>query len=85
MFFADAKVARAPSRAEVEVAAEQVDGTRIVSNVRRGMMLSELPAQGAYSYAVASVWVGAGKQSKLLCNYEQVMKRLNYEFTDIVE
>ena len=85
VFFADATVARAPSRAEVEVAAEQVDGTRIVSNVRRGMRLSELPEQDAYSYAVASLWMGANTQSKLLWNYEQVMKRLNYEFADIVE
>lgn len=85
VFFNDATIARAPSRAEIEVAAEQVPGTRIASYVKRGMKLSELPEQDAYSYAVASVWMGAGKQSKLLWNYEQVMKRLNYEFTDIVE
>ena len=85
VFFNDATVARAPSRAEVEVAAEQVEGTRITSYVSRGSKLSELPEQDAYSYAVASVWMGAQKQSKLLWNYEQVMKKLNYEFTDIVE
>ncbi|RXV70193.1 D-alanine--D-alanine ligase [Roseovarius sp. A46] len=85
VFFNDAAVARAPSRAELEVAAEQVEGTRIASYVTRGMQLSELPEQDAYSYAVASIWMGARKQSKLLWNYEQVMKRLNYEFTDIVE
>lgn len=85
VFFNDATIARAPSKAELEVAAEQVAGTRIVSYVKNGMKLSELPEQDAYSYAVASVWMGAGKQSKLLWNYEQVMKRLNYEFTDIVE
>ncbi len=49
------------------------------------MRLSELPEQDAYSYAVASLWMGANKQSKLLWNYEQVMKRLSYEFTDIEE
>ncbi|SLN41531.1 acetyl-CoA carboxylase biotin carboxylase subunit [Roseivivax jejudonensis] len=85
VFFRDATVSRAPSRAEIEVAAEQVEGTRIVSYVKKGMQLSELPEQDAYSYAVASVWMGANKQSKLLWNYEQVMKRLNYEFGDIVE
>ncbi|MGK7653905.1 ATP-grasp domain-containing protein [Roseovarius sp. B08] len=85
VFFNDATVARAPSRAEVEVAAEQVEGTRITSYVSKGSKLSELPEQDAYSYAVASVWMGAQKQSKLLWNYEQVMKKLNYEFTDIVE
>ncbi|SFG27370.1 Biotin carboxylase [Palleronia marisminoris] len=85
VFFRDATVARAPSRAEIEVAAEQVDGTRIVSNVHKGMQLSELPEQDAYSFAVASLWMGASTSSKLLWNYEQVMKRLNYEFTDIVD
>ncbi|WP_299822235.1 ATP-grasp domain-containing protein [uncultured Jannaschia sp.] len=85
VFFRDATVARTPSRAEIEVAAEQVDGTRIVSNVRKGMQLSELPEQDAYSFAVASLWMGAATGSKLLWNYEQVMKRLNYEFTDILD
>ncbi|WP_324752007.1 ATP-grasp domain-containing protein [Roseovarius sp. Pro17] len=85
VFFNDATVARVPSRAEIEVAAEQVEGTRISSYVAKGMKLSELPEQDAYSYAVASVWMGAQKTSKLLWNYEQVMKKLNYEFTDIVD
>ena len=49
------------------------------------MKLSELPEQDAYSFAVASVWMGAQKPSKLLWNYEQVMKRLDYAFTDIAE
>jgi biotin carboxylase len=85
VFFRDATVARAPSRAEIEVAAEQVEGTRIASNLTKGMKLSDLPEQDAYSFAVASVWMGASTTSKLLWNYEQVMKRLNYEFTDIVD
>ena len=81
----DATVARAPSRAEIEVAAEQVEGTRITSYVTKNARLSDLPEQDAYSYAVASIWMGASKQSKLLWNYETVMKRLNYEFADIEE
>jgi biotin carboxylase len=85
VFFNDATLARVPSRAELEVASEQVEGTRIASYVKRGMRLSELPEQDAYSYAVASIWMGANKQSKLLWNYEQVMKKLNYEFSDIEE
>ncbi|MDB2490540.1 ATP-grasp domain-containing protein [Paracoccus sp. (in: a-proteobacteria)] len=85
VFFTDATVARVPSRAEIEVAAEQVAGTRISSYVSRDMKLSELSEQDAYSFAVASVWMGAQKPSKLLWNYEQVMKRLDYAFTDIAE
>lgn len=85
VFFADATVARAPSDAEVRVAEEQVEGTRIVNYVRKGEKLSALPEQDAYSFAVASIWMGASKTSKLLWNYEQVLKKLNYEFTDLEE
>lgn len=85
VFFSDATVARAPSAAEIQVAAEQVPGTRIASHVTKGMRLSQLPEQDAYSFAVASIWMGANKQSKLHWNYEQVLKRLNYEFSDIDE
>lgn len=85
VFFNDATLARVPTNAEIAVAAEQVPGTRIASHVRKGMRLSELPEQDAYSFAVASIWMGASKQSKLLWGYEQVLKRLHYEFSDIVE
>jgi len=85
VFFRDATVARVPTRAEIAVAEEQAPGTRIASNVATGMRLSELPEQDAYSYAVASIWMGASTQGKLLWNYEQVLKRLTYEFSDIEE
>jgi len=85
VFFRDATVARVPSKAEIAVAEEQAPATRIASNVSKGMRLSELPEQDAYSYAVASIWMGASTQGKLLWNYEQVLKRLNYEFADIEE
>jgi len=85
VFFRDATLARVPTKAEIAVAEEQAPGTRIASNVTKGMRLSELPEQDSYSYAVASIWMGASTQSKLLWNYEQVLKRLSYEFTDIME
>ena len=85
VFFSDATASRVPSRAEIEVAAEQVESTRISSYLEKGMTLSQLPEQDAYSFAVASVWMGAKTRSKLLWNYEQVMKRLNYEFDDILD
>lgn len=86
VFFNDATVSRVPSAAELEVAAEQgAAGTRIGNHVSKGMRLSELPEQDAYSYAVASVWMGASKHSTLLWNYEHVLKKLDYAFTDIAE
>ena len=85
VFFNDAMVARAPSPEEVAAAAERVPGTTIALQAREGMRLSELPEQDAYSYAVACIWMGASKQSTLLWNYERVLKKLDFEFTDIVE
>jgi len=34
---------------------------------------------------VASIWMGANKQSSLLWNYERVLKGMNFEFADILE
>jgi len=85
VFFRDATLARVPTKAEIAVAEEQAPGTRIASNVTKGMRLSELPEQDSYSYAVASIWMGASTQATLLWNYEGVLKRLSYEFIDIME
>ncbi|PQO23484.1 D-alanine--D-alanine ligase [Rhodobacteraceae bacterium WD3A24] len=85
VFFRDATVTRVPTAEEIAAVQERLPGTRIAPQVREGMQLSELPEQDAYSYAIASLWMGAGKQSKLLWNYEQALKRLDFEFTDIVE
>ena len=85
VFFRDATVSRVPSAAEIEAAAARVPGSRIVPQVREGMRLSEIPEQDAYSFAIACIWMGAGTRSKLLWNYEQVVKRLDFEFSDIEE
>ena len=83
VFFGNATVSHAPNPEELEAAAARVPGTYISSPVTSGMRLSDLPEQDAYSYAVACIWMGAENQSKLLYNYDRVLKRLDYEFTDI--
>jgi len=85
VFFANATLARVPTRAEIAVAEEQAEGTRIASYVKKGMRLSDLPEQDAYSFAIASLWMGASTLSALLWNYEKVLERLNYEFEAIEE
>lgn len=85
VFFADATVSRVPTPEEIAAAEARVPGTMIVPQVREGMRLSELTEEDSYSFTVANVWMGANKLSSLLWNYEQVMKGLNFEFTDIVE
>ena len=85
VFFRDGTVSRVPTEDEIAAVTARFPGARIVPQVREGMRLSELPEQDAYSYAIASVWMGASKQSKLLWNYEGVIKRLDFEFSDIIE
>ena len=85
VFFSDAKVARVPVPDEIAAAEAKVPGSLVVPQVSKGMWLSELPEQDAYSFAVACIWMGASKQSTLLWNYERVMKGLDFEFEDIVE
>jgi len=85
VFFTDATVARVPPPEEIEAVAARVFGTRIAPQVKEGMRLRDLPEQDAYSYAVAHIWMGANKLSSLLWNYEQILKGLNFEFSDIDE
>jgi len=85
VFFANATVSRVPSAAEVAAAQEKIPGTTVALQVKEGMRLTEIPEQDAYSFAVCCVWMGANSQASLLWNYEQVMKGLNFEFTNIEE
>ncbi len=85
VFFNDATVSRVPTQQEIESVEARIPNTRVGVHAKEGMQLSELTEQDAYSFAIASLWMGAGKQSKLLWNYEQALKRLDFEFTDIVE
>ena len=85
VFFTDATVARVPPPEEIEAVAARVYGTRIAPQVKEGMRLRDLPEQDAYSYAVAHIWMGANKLSSLLWNYEQILKGVNFEFSDIDE
>ncbi|MDZ7801122.1 MAG: ATP-grasp domain-containing protein [Trueperaceae bacterium] len=85
VFFRDATVARCPTPEEVAAAEARVPGTRIALQVREGMRLSDLPEQDSYSFAIAHLWLGANSASSLLWNYEQVLKGLEFAFTDIAE
>ncbi len=85
VFFSDAVVSRVPTPEEIEAATARVPGATVVPQIKEGMRLSELPEQDAYSFAVACIWMGASKQSTLLWNYERVLKKLDFEFSNIDE
>ena len=80
VFFSDATVTAVPDQEQIDAAQAQVPGTVIAPQVKVGTRLSDLPEQDAYSYAVAYIWMGAKSQGKLLWNYEQTIKSLNFQF-----
>jgi hypothetical protein len=85
VFFKDATVTRAPDADEVAAAEAKVPGAVVAPQIAAGLRLSDLPEQDSYSYALAYVWLGASNLSTLLWNYEQVLKRLSFEFDAIDE
>ncbi|WP_210242905.1 ATP-grasp domain-containing protein [Pararhizobium mangrovi] len=85
VFFIDATITQVPSEEETADALRKVPDTIIRPQVHVGMRLSDLPEQDSYSYALCYVLIGASKQSTLLWNYEQVMKSLTFEFSDLAD
>jgi len=85
VFFKDATIARVPTAEQIEAVQRRYPGTVVAPQVHEGQRLSELPEQDSYSYALAYVWMGAKNQSTLLRQYNQVLRTLNFEFTDIEE
>lgn len=78
--FQDARVTRVPSAQELEKIEAEFPGTTIRPQVKKDMMLSDLPEQDSYSFAVAHIFMGAGNQKRLLRNYRKVRKALGYEY-----
>lgn len=85
VFVPDATVSRAPTPDEIAAVQQRVPGTIVAPQVHEGMRLSELSEQDSYSYAVAYIWMGAKNTSTLLRNYDRVLKRLPFEFSEVEE
>jgi len=74
--FADARVTRAPSAAEVALVEKEVPCTQVQSAVHEGMRLSELRDQDSYSFEVATIFIGANSQAELEAKFHTCMDRL---------
>jgi biotin carboxylase len=85
VFFKDATVARVPTAQDIKAVEEAFPGTHVALQVTNGMRLSDLPEQDSYSYAVAYIWTGAHSHDALVKQYEEILARLPFEFTDIEE
>jgi hypothetical protein len=74
--FADARVTRVPTAAEISSVEQEVPGTRILVEVREGMLLSEMRDQDSYSYELATIFVGADNHAELESRFHACMARL---------
>lgn len=81
--FDDGIVRRHPSPEEIEAIQNIVPGTTIELAVHAGDRLSELHEQDSYSYALASVYIGAADEAELTTRYEQVLAALPFEIDDV--
>jgi len=82
---ADARVIRAPNRAEIAAVEAAVPHTQIQVAVQEGMQLSELRDQDSYSYEVATLFIGANHQAELEAKFHACMDRLPLRFAPIAQ
>jgi hypothetical protein len=78
--YADARVTRVPTAAEIAQVEKEVPCTKIQCGVREGMRLSELRDQDSYSFEVATVFVGANSQAELEAKFHACIDRLPLRF-----
>jgi hypothetical protein len=77
---ADGVVRRVPTAEEVAAVQHDVDGCTVDVTVRPGDRLSDLHDQDSYSYAIATIAVGADSEDELTRKYEQALAGLPFEF-----
>lgn len=81
--FDDGVIRRVPTPEEIAAIQHIVPGTTIELTVHEGDRLSELNRQDAYSYQLASVYVGAADEHDLITKYDQVLAALRFEIDDV--
>lgn len=80
--FSDAVVRRAPTQREIDEL-RGAEGDCVVDVVaHEGDRLSDLPEQDSYSYAYATIHIGADSEEALRKRYERVLQALPFEFDD---
>jgi hypothetical protein len=77
---ADGVVRRVPSNEEIARVQREVDGCTVEITVRPGDRLSALHDQDSYSFAIATIAVGAASEEELTRKYEQAVAGLPFEF-----
>jgi biotin carboxylase len=79
---ADGVARRVPTAEEVEQVERAIPGCTVDVAVAVGDRLSELYDQDSYSYALATVYLGADDEDELVRKYEQALRGLPFEFEE---
>ncbi|OZM71119.1 biotin carboxylase [Amycolatopsis antarctica] len=80
--FADGVVHRGPTPEELSTMERTIPGCVAEVLAHEGDRLSDLPEQDSYSYAYATVHVGADSEEELATKYAQCLDALPFEFGD---
>ena len=78
----DGVARRVPTREEVEQVERAVPGCTVDVAVTVGDRLSELYDQDSYSFALATVYLGADDEEELVRKYEHALEGLPFEFEE---
>lgn len=81
--FADGTVRRTPIDKELEGIRRDIPGVDVHVSVAPGTRLAELPFQDAYSYELATIFIGAHSQRELLRKLRHTQARLRFEIEPV--
>jgi hypothetical protein len=73
---------RVPTGEEVEQVQRDIDGCTIDVSITAGDRLSELHDQDSYSYAFATIYLGADDEHELIRKFERALAGLPFEFVE---
>jgi biotin carboxylase len=79
---ADGVARRVPTAEEVDQVERTIPGCTVDVTVSAGDRLSELYDQDSYSYALATVYLGADDEDELIRKYERALRGLRFEFEE---
>jgi len=79
---ADGVARRVPTGEEVEQVQRDIDGCTIDVSITAGDRLSELHDQDSYSYAFATIYLGADDEDELIRKFERALAGLPFEFVE---
>jgi len=78
----DGVARRVPTPDEIERVERSIPGCTVDVAVAVGDRLSELYDQDSYSYALATVYLGADDEDALIRKYERALEGLPFEFEE---